>query len=280
MRGRLAFLENDSTDTPGSSQQSEANFVDSLLDAKPDEFHLSHQGILRFKEVNVARLVRGKALVEPQLQLLLKEKQRDAAEAPLRRVLNAKLNELWKPLRLERDSLAASDNTLLRSIAEQMKEGLGSLRLRQVQGLVRALQKSGRAALNESGIVVGRRHIYAPKTIADAAVTTRYAVLTAFKGGESPLSWKPSPVLLLDKSGGVAHLSGTDLERLGYERLQARAVRVDVVERLVDPRFVQKHPIYLPTLMHTLRCNEEEARAVALQLSLAGASKGNSPRRR
>ncbi len=273
-------MQNDSTELASAAAQSETLFLDSLLDAKPDEIRLSVGGFFRFKEVNVARLTRGKSLVEPQLQVLLKEEQRGSAESPLRRVLSARLNELWRPLHLERDSLAESDNALLRSISEQMRDGLGSLRVRQVQGLIRALQKSGRAALSESGIVVGRRHIYAPQAISDAAVITRYALVTAFKGGDAPLSWKPSPVHLLDKSGGVAHLSGTDLERMGYERLQGRAVRIDVVERIVDPRFVQKQPVYLPTLMHTLRCNEKEAQEAARQLSLAGAPKGNRPRRR
>lgn len=280
MRARLAALENDSTKPESSAGPLEDDLIDGLLDAKPDELRLTVQGILRFKEVNVARLARGASLGEPQLELLLKKEQREAVEPALRRIVNAKLNELWKALRFERESLAQSDNKLLRDISGQLKEGLGSLRVRQVQGLIRALQKSGRGALSESGVIVGRRHIYAPKTISKEAIVTRYALLTAFKGSEAPLSWKPSPVLLLDKSGGVAHLSGGDLERLGYERLQGRAVRVDVVERIVDPRFAQKQPVYLPTLMHTLRCNEAEATAVARQLRLAGASKGNSPRRR
>ncbi len=273
-------MQNDSTEFASASTQREALFIDSLVDAKPDEIRLSAQGLLRFKEINVARLTRGRSLLEPRIQILLEGEQRDAAAAPLERVLGAKLNELWKPLRLERDSLAESDNVLLRSIGEQMKDGLGSLRVRQVQGLVRALQKSGRAALSESHIVVGRRHIFAPRAIADAAIVTRYALITAFKGTDAPLSWKPSPVHLLDKSGGVAHLSGTELERMGYERLQGRAVRVDIIERIVDPRFVQKHAVYLPTLMHTLRCNEKEAQEAARQLGLAGAPKGNRPRRR
>lgn len=280
MNARLPDLENESTESTGPALPSEESIIDALVDAKPDEFRLSVQGEIRFKEVSVARLSRGASLGEPELQLLLKESYRAVAEPVLQRAVKAKLNVLWNALRFERDDLASTDNALLRDISGQMKEGLGSLRVRQVQGLIRALQKSGRGALSESGVIVGRRHIYAPKTISKEAAVIRYALVTAFKGSDAPLSWKPSPVLLLDKSGGVAHLSGGELERLGYERLGARAVRLDVVERIVDPRFAQKQPVYLPTLMHTLRCSEAEATAVARQLRLAGASKGNSPRRR
>jgi hypothetical protein len=261
-------------------------WVDRLLDTDPTGFLISPQGSLLFNGLCLAQLATGKSLTEPGLHLSLDEAEaalgergpidrREQVEEHLRSVVLAKLGNLLNPLRFEGDEFPRSARPLLKDLSAQLSETLGSRRLHPVQGLLRALPGEARAALQARGIVVGRRHVFLRENLTPAKIVLRLALLVSSKGLTAPEQWKPSQVLILSPESGLSHLSGADCERLGYELFGRNAVRVDIVERVVNPSFAQNQPDYLPSLMHTFRCAEDEARDVARRLGLSGA-KGRS----
>jgi hypothetical protein len=249
--------------------------MDRMLAAEPAAFLLSADGHLKFNDVCVAALSPGAKPTEPQVRSLVEGAR--AAEH-LRRVVHAKIASLLLPLSVGGKALGADNDSLLRSISEQLCESLGSVRLRQVQGLVRALQGPGKGALGDSRVVVGRRYVYVRENLTPEAVVARLALLAAYKKVPAPSHFKPAQVLLLDQKEGLPRLSAKDLERLGYELIAGRAVRVDIVERVLAPSFNQNSQNILPSLMHTFRCSEEEARAVVKQLNLGGPRAKRGPR--
>lgn len=267
-----------------------------LIATQPGHFSLTASGQLVLNGVRVASLVRGKKLTKPDLRLHLDEaaiargelgpvdehRSIDNGElrAELAKVLASKVASLLEPLSFGTDEgPMAPENSLLSDLYQQLRSGLGSLRLHQVQGLVRALTEGERMSPQFSRLVVGRRHVYLPESLSPTNVVTRLALLASHRGHVVPSPWKASKVLLLDAKSGLSHLSATDFERLGYELFGARAVRVDIVEQVLDPKFGQKLQSVLPSLMHTFRCSEEEAKVIARQLGLTGPKRPGAPSR-
>lgn len=258
----------DPSNTLNSPQiEGPTNISSRILQAEPEDFFLSAQGELILHDKCVATLLPGKALTTPHLRPLTDDPQ---SVKLLEEVLAFLLAQLLEPLKLEAKAPLASDTPLLRSLGEQLSAALGSVRTREVQGLVRALSGAGRELLAQRHLVVGRRHTYLHQNIDRKAVITRLGLLSTFRSLKAPDRWKPAQVLLLDQASGLTHLSAKDFERLGYELFSGRAVRVDIVERVIAPSFAQKSPTVFPSLMHSFRCTEEEARAFAKQLKIGG----------
>ena len=200
---------------------------------------LSNDGTIRWQGDPVGKLEPGDKLFEPRIRILADEQltgpARDKVETRLKAWLKAYIVRLLGPvLQLEENAELAG---LARGIAFQIGEALGVLERSKVLNEVRSLDQDGRSALRKVGVRFGAYHLYLPALLKPAPRTLA-AQLWALKNGG------------LDQKGidEIAHLAGSGRTSIpadpeiapglyraaGFRASGARAVRVDILERLAD----------------------------------------------
>ncbi len=200
---------------------------------------LSNDGTIRWMGDPVARLEPGDKLFEPRLRIVSDEQltgaARDKVEIRLRAWLKAYIVRLLGPvMQLETN---AELTGLARGIAFQVGESLGVLERAKVLSEVRSLDQDARAALRKAGLRFGAYHLYLPALLKPAPRTLAAQLWALQNGG-------------LDQRGidEIAHLAGSGRTSIpvdtaipaglyraaGFRLCGARAVRVDILERLAD----------------------------------------------
>src|SRR3954468_14480180 len=200
---------------------------------------LSNDGTIRWLGDPVAKLDAGEKVFEPKLRIVADEQltgpARDKVESRLKAWLKAHIVRLLGPL-LQFENNAELQG-IARGIAFQIAEALGVLERSKVLQEVRGLDQDGRAALRRQGVRFGAYHLYLPALLKPAPRLLA-AQLWALKHGG------------LDQKGldDIAHLTSSgrtsipvDVEiakglyrAAGFRVCGARAVRVDILERLAD----------------------------------------------
>ena len=210
------------------------------LAAAPDAtLVLSHDGTIRWTGDPVGKLEPGEKTLEPRIRLVADEQLTGPAlekvETRLRAWLKAYIVRLLGPL-IELET-SAEITGLARGIAFQVAEALGILERSRVAQDLRSLDQAGRAALRAKGVRFGAYHVYLPGLVKPAPRILA-AQLFALKNGG------------LDQKGidDLAHLAGSgrtsfavdpEIARglyraAGFRVCGARAVRIDILERLAD----------------------------------------------
>jgi ATP-dependent RNA helicase SUPV3L1/SUV3 len=203
-----------------------------LLAVGDDALRLDDQGRILWRpergaEAPVGQLRPGPSPLAPRLELLLADslhgQTRAAIGQRLGQWLDVHLAELTMPLRrLQAAELEAPG----RGLAFLLVEGLGNVRARAAQPLLRNLCAADRACLTRLGVRFGVRHVYLAAMLQAPAVALRarlwgiqHRVATV-----SPLGCATFPA--------AAAASKQAAEATGYEVLADTCVRLDVVERL------------------------------------------------
>jgi ATP-dependent RNA helicase SUPV3L1/SUV3 len=200
---------------------------------------LSNDGTIRWQGDPVAKLESGDKVYDPRLRILadveLTGPARDKVETRLRAWLKAYIVRLLGPaLQLEN---SAELQGIARGIAFQIAESLGVLERAKVLQEVRGLDQDGRAALRRAGVRFGAYHLYLPALLKPAPRTLACQLWALQNGG-------------LDQPGidEIAHLAQSGRTSIpvdpaiahglyraaGFRVCGARAVRVDILERLAD----------------------------------------------
>lgn len=208
--------------------------------AAPDaSIVLSNDGTIRWTGDPVAKLEAGDKLYDPQIRIVADEQltgpARDKVDIRLRAWLKAHIVRLLGPL-MELEN-AAEITGLARGIAFQVGESLGILERSRVAQDMRSLDQAGRAALRGKGLRFGAYHLYLPALVKPAPRILAAQLFALQNGG-------------LDQKGidEIAHLAGSgrtsfaadpeiakNLYRAaGFRVCGARAVRIDILERLAD----------------------------------------------
>ncbi len=200
---------------------------------------LSNDGTIRWTGDPVAKLEPGDKLFDPTFRIVADEQltgpARDKVDARLKAWLKAYVTRLLGSLiELEND---ATITGLARGIAFQVAEAQGILERSKVAQDLRSLDQAGRAALRAKGVRFGAYHIYLPALVKPAPRILAAQLWALRNGG-------------LDQKGidEIAHLAGSgrtsfaadpEIARglyraAGFRVCGARAVRVDILERLAD----------------------------------------------
>src|SRR4051794_7737855 len=200
---------------------------------------LSNDGVVRWQGDPVAKLEPGDKIFEPRLRILADEQlagpARDKVDARLKAWLKAHIVRLLGPLlQLEGN---AELTGLARGFGFQVAEALGVLERSKVLQEVRGLDQDGRAALRRQGVRFGAYHLYLPALLKPAPRVLAAQLWALRNGG-------------LDQKGidDIAHLAGSGRTSIpvdpeiakglyraaGFRVCGARAVRVDILERLAD----------------------------------------------
>ncbi|HEX9646830.1 MAG TPA: helicase-related protein [Alphaproteobacteria bacterium] len=199
------------------------------LEAAANEaFALGPDGSLRWQGATVARLVAGAALAAPGLALTVG----DLVEEPLRRRIEKRLGawlrwhvgERFAPLTRAREAPLAGP---ARGLAFQLAEALGSVPRANVAEQIAALDARARKDIARLGIRLGRESAFMPAMLKPRPVALR-ALLWCVAERMRPVAPPAGQVsLALDPA-----LPERFYAAIGYRVLGARALRVDMVERL------------------------------------------------
>ncbi|MBX9711619.1 MAG: helicase [Xanthobacteraceae bacterium] len=213
--------------------------AEKLSNAPDDQFLLASDGTLRWTGDAVAKLVAAEDTLSPRLRVVADERltgaPRDAVQARLDLWLKTHINKILHPLfELQK----AEDVTgIARGIAFQLVEALGVIERARIATEMKDLDQPSRAALRKYGVRFGAYHIFVPLLLKPAARglasllwalkqdNVDFAALT----GAQHLAGSGRTSFAADNA-----LSGDAYRVLGYKLCGARAVRVDILERLAD----------------------------------------------
>jgi ATP-dependent RNA helicase SUPV3L1/SUV3 len=210
-----------------------------LAEAPDDQFVLAADGTLRWIGAAVGKLQASEELLRPRIRIVADEHltgaPREAVETRLNAWLKAHIEKLLAPLA---ELAAAADVTgIARGVAFQLVEALGVLDRAPVADQVKALDQPARATLRKYGVRFGAYHIYLPPLLKPAPRKLATQLWALRHDGTD------SKVL-----DDLRHLAGSGRTSIaadpaidpalyrtaGYRACGARAVRVDILERLAD----------------------------------------------
>ena len=209
------------------------------LSQAPDrEFILTIDGTLRWVGEAVAKLAAGDDVLRPRLRIIADEHltgaPRDAVQTRLDLWLKTHIERLLGPLFVL--TLAEDVTGIARGIAFQLVEALGVLERQKVAEEVKGLDQPSRATLRRHGVRFGAYHIYIPVLLKPAPRALAVQLWALKHGGpEHGLE----SLQHLAASGRTSIPVDDKMPKLlyrtvGYRVCGARAIRVDILERLAD----------------------------------------------
>jgi ATP-dependent RNA helicase SUPV3L1/SUV3 len=197
-------------------------------------FMLTPGGRLTWRGDDVARLVRGRSLISPDIEILRNELLENGAREAVRQRLAA-----WLERHLRRrlgplfEAAEASLDAPARGVVFQLCEQLGSVPRRQVRSLVATVSRKDRAALTALGLRFGAQGVFFPALLRPAAAKLRAVLWRAYSGEDAAI---------LDGCAGTGDKLGPVHDRaaaseacwsaLGYLLFGPVALRYDRVEQL------------------------------------------------
>ncbi|MDE9449144.1 disulfide oxidoreductase [Aliiroseovarius sp. Z3] len=207
--------------------------ADRFYNAPDTELDFTEQGGLMWGELAVGKLVKGDELLKPRVQAFVDEEAgTDVAEKVARRLqhfIDRKVQALFEPLTsIEKDE---SLTGLARGFGFRMIEALGIIPRDKVAQDVKDLDQDARSALRKHGVRFGQFTIFMPLLLKPAPTRLRLVLDSLFKDlSEFPESPPPGLVTIpvVDGADHSAYMLA------GYRPAGARAIRIDMLERLAD----------------------------------------------
>ncbi|OWY16232.1 hypothetical protein B6V73_13740 [Thioclava sp. JM3] len=207
--------------------------ADRFYNAPDTEMDFTEQGGLMWGDTAVGKLVKGPDVLKPTVQAFVDDEAgADVAEKVTRRLqhfIDRKVAALFEPLlAMSRDEELTG---LARGFAFRMVESLGIIPREQVAGEVKDLDQDARGSLRKHGVRFGQYTIFMPALLKPAPTRLRL-VLASLWSGADEFPESPPPGLVT-----IPNIDAFDAEtyRLsGYRPSGARAIRIDMLERLAD----------------------------------------------
>jgi ATP-dependent RNA helicase SUPV3L1/SUV3 len=213
--------------------------AEKLSAAADDQFALASDGTLRWTGDAVGKLTAADDVLHPRIRIIADERltgaPRDAVQARLDLWLKTHIEKILGPM----FELSKAEDVvgIARGIAFQLVEALGVLERPKIAAEMKDLDQPSRAVLRKYGVRFGAYHIFFPALLKPGARTLA-SLLWALKQDDTDMN----------ALGGAQHLAASgrtsfpadkalsqDAYRvLGYKLAGARAVRVDILERLAD----------------------------------------------
>ena len=203
------------------------------------EFVLASDGALRWQGAAIARIIEGDDALKPRLVLLADEQlgapAREPVQARIDLWLANQIATLLKPLVDLRAAEALAP--VARGIAFRLSENYGIVERGEIAEEVKSLDQEARAGLRNLGVRFGAHHIYVPALLKPAPGAL-IATLWALKHGGLSVEGL-AELSRLAASGRTSVAVDPAFARqlypvVGYKICGARAVRVDILERLAD----------------------------------------------
>jgi len=207
--------------------------ADRFYNAPDTEIDYTEQGGLMWGSAAVGKLVAGDDPLKPRVQAFVDDVAGpDVAEKVTRRLqhfIDRKVAALFEPLLALKNDEALTG--LARGFAFQMVEHFGVVPRSAVADDVKALDQDARGALRKHGVRFGQFTIFMPLLLKPAATRLRL-VLWSLSKGLDIFPEAPPPGLVTIPAPADA-TPGADT-MAGYRISGARAIRIDMLERLAD----------------------------------------------
>ena len=207
--------------------------ADKFYNAPDTEMDFTEQGGLMWGSNAVGKLVAGADPLKPQVEAFVDDEAgHDVAEKVKRRLqhfIDRKVAAQFEPLMaLSRDEALQG---LARGFAFRLVEGLGVVTRESVADDVKALDQEARSSLRKHGVRFGQYTIFLPLLLKPAPTRLRLVLWSLAKGlQEFPESPPPGLVTIPN----IAEVPKEHYTLAGYRPAGARAIRIDMLERLAD----------------------------------------------
>ena len=207
--------------------------ADRFYNAPDTEIDFTEQGGLMWGEQAVGRLARGDDPLKPQVVAFVDDEAgADVAAKVQRRLqhfIDRRIATLFEPLmNMQRDEALTG---LARGFAFRMVEAMGVLPRGEVAQEVKALDQDARAGLRKHGVRFGQFTVFMPLLLKPAPTRLRL-VLWSLAQGLDHFPEAPPPGLVTVPADTQAPRGYHSMA--GYRAAGARAIRIDMLERLAD----------------------------------------------
>ncbi|TKA94373.1 helicase, partial [Cereibacter changlensis] len=207
--------------------------ADRFYNSPDTEMDFTEQGGLMWGSQAVGKLVAGAEPLRPQVEAFVDEDAGpDVAEKVRRRLqhfIDRKVAAQFEPLlAMSRDETLTG---LARGFAFRLVEGLGLLPRDLVNEDVKALDQDARSALRKHGVRFGQFTIFLPLLLKPAPTRLRL-VLWSLANGLQEFPESPPPGLVTIPN--IPDVPKQHYTLAGYHPAGARAIRIDMLERLAD----------------------------------------------
>ena len=236
--------------------------------------------VIRWNGAPIGKLVGTEDVLAPRVVLLADEQltgvARDKVQARLDRWIGHQIDLHAKPLR----DLATAQGVegLARGVAFRLLENLGTVERKDVASDIRGLEQDARAGLRRLGVRFGFYHVFVPALLKPAPAGL-VMLLWAVKNDR--LDADGVGEVLAALAAGRTSFPAIDgvedtVYRLGgYRRMGAKAVRIDMLERLADmirPAAQWRHDPAKPAKRPEGAWDGQGFMATAPMLSILGAT--------
>ncbi|MHA6325799.1 helicase-related protein [Roseivivax sp. CAU 1753] len=207
--------------------------ADRFYNAPDTEIDYTEQGGLMWGTEAVGKLEKGDDALKPRVVAFVDDEAgadvRQKVERRLQHFIDRKIASLFEPLvNIQRDETLTG---LAKGFAFRMVEAMGVLPRAQVADDVKALDQEARGALRKHGLRFGQFTVFMPLLLKPAPTRLRL-VLWSLAQGDDVFPEAPPPGLVTVPA--TAGTSDAAFMVMGYRRAGARAIRIDMLERLAD----------------------------------------------
>ncbi|SMX43773.1 helicase-related protein [Maliponia aquimaris] len=207
--------------------------ADRFYNAPDTEIDFTEQGGLMWGDQAVGRLAKGDDPMKPRIVAFVDEEAgQDVAakvERRLQHFMDRKIAAQFEPLlKMQNDEALTG---LARGFAFRLVEAMGIIPRAEVADDVKALDQDARGALRRHGVRFGQYTIFMPLLLKPAPTRLRL-VLWSLANGLDELPEAPPPGLVTVPN--IADVPAQHYMLAGYRKSGARAIRIDMLERLAD----------------------------------------------
>ena len=207
--------------------------ADRFYNAPDTEFDVTEQGGLMWGDQAIGKLVKGDGPLKPTAEAFVDDEAGpeviQKVQRRLQHFIDRRIAAMFEPLlALSRDETVTG---LARGVAFRMLEGFGIVPRADIADDIKALDQEARGMLRKHGVRFGQFTIFQPLLLKPAPTRLRLVLWGLWQGLDTfPESPPPGLVTIphdtLQPQGYYA--------MSGYRPAGARAIRIDMLERLAD----------------------------------------------
>lgn len=194
---------------------------------------IDEDGTIRWEGMAVARLLAGHDVMSPRIELLADPELLSAqTEIAVREAVDGwlarRIRAVFEPLLALQASPEIEGPS--KGLAFQLTEAMGVLARSHVVDLLKGIEQLERGKLRKLGVRFGERHIFMPGMLKPAVTALKLRLWRAAKGITQSL---PVPNPGLSSAPAQADVPEGFYNIIGYEVCGPRAIRIDMLERLM-----------------------------------------------